>query len=223
MAINKLKISYSGSLNAYYPSKSSEGIIKFFKTFFWTYNNSNVDASTRSAYYLILAVRILKEKHNIKPELLQIALWGDIHAGNLDQIKSNQVEDYFEIEGYLQKEISLQKLQDSDLLFLPLEKSNSNEHRTLFIPGKLFEYLNTGKPILALCEPSDCRDILEQSGIGICVKPDDESAIAQTILSLIENPEKLHAFKPNSAFISQFSFDNKTAQLANVFNQLLNE
>lgn len=219
MATSTLKICYSGSLNAYFPKKEVGAFKRFFLDIFWTFNNKNIDASTRSAYYLILAVKYLKEQHNILPNQLSIELWGDIHTGNIQQINSNGVEAYFEIGSYLPKEVSLKKLSNSDLLFLPLEKSNTLEHQTLFIPGKLFEYLNTGKPILALCEPSDCRTILENSGLVICVDPDNVILIANCLLTYINQPELLQQYKPNSDYIEQYSFVNKTKELAQVFDQ----
>lgn len=222
MAISALKIRYSGSLNAYFPKKEATAFKRFFTDYFWTFNNRNIDASTRSAYFLIEAVRHLKDNHNIQPSQLKIELWGNIEVGNLQQIKSNGVEAYFEIGGYLPKELSLKKLLDSDLLFLPLEKSNTSEHQTLFIPGKLFEYLNTGKPILALCEPSDCRTILENSGLGICVDPDNPILIANCILTYINQPELLQLHKANKAYIEQFSFLNKTKELASIFDKFDN-
>jgi len=220
MATKILNIRYSGSLNAFFPKKDVNPIKRFFMDYLWTFNNRNIDASTRTAYYLIKAVRHLKENHQIQPGQLKIELWGDIHVGNLQQIQSNGVEAYFEIDSYLPKEVSLKKLLDSDLLFLPLEKSKTTEHQTLFIPGKLFEYLNSGKPILALCEPSDCRNILENSGLGICVEPDNVMQIANCLLTYINQPELLQKYQANKTYIEQFSFVNKTKELATIFDQL---
>ncbi len=218
-----LEISYSGSLNVFEPKKKRNVFIGFLKDFFWTYNNDNIDASTRSGYFLIKAVSSLKEKNAITPKQLKISLWGDIHPGNIQQIKENKVEEYFSVGGYLPKEESLKKLMDSDVLFLPLEKSNCKEHRTLFIPGKLFEYLNSGKPILALCEDSDCKDILETSGLGICIAPDNIASIADSLLNLILHPDALKQYQPNKSFIDGFSFKQKAMELAEVFNQLIAE
>ncbi|HEY1047206.1 MAG TPA: glycosyltransferase [Bacteroidia bacterium] len=217
---NKLILAYSGSLNAYTPS-NKHSYLKWIKGLFWTYKHDTVDDSTRSAYYLIKAIRILKDKYQVKPEELNIQLWGSIDPVNQKQVISEGLNDYFEFGSYMDKQSSLRKLEEATVLFLPLEKSNRKGYRTLFIPGKLFEYIKTGKPILALAEDSDCRTILEKSGLGICVQPDNPEEIAQTLEKIIRNRETLETYKPQADYISTFKFENKTAELAEVFNQLI--
>lgn len=217
---DQLILAYSGSLNAYTPGNKNNWL-NWVKGLFWTYHHDTVDNSTRSGYYLIKAVRILKDKYNVHADELNIQLWGSIDPINRKQVISEGVEAYFEFDSYMDKQKSLRKLEAATILFLPLEKSNKKGCKTLFIPGKLFEYIKTGKPILALAEPSDCRNILEKSGLGICVQPDDPEKIAQTLENIIRNRNILDAYKPQSDYISTFTFENKTAELAAVFNQLI--
>jgi glycosyltransferase involved in cell wall biosynthesis len=210
-----LSISYSGSLDGYQPH-SSNRILKTLKNWFWTYKHDTVDSSTRSAYYLVKAVRVLKERHSVRPEDLQFDFWGNINPLNEMQAKKEGVSEFFRFSGYLPKPESLKRLSESDMLFLPLEKSNVKGQGTLFIPGKLFEYMNSGKPVLGLCEPSDCRYILEQSGLGICVEPDNVEQIAGVLHKYILDRQLLDAIKPRQDYISGFSFRNKTSELAEV-------
>jgi glycosyltransferase involved in cell wall biosynthesis len=220
MAIRKLIIAYSGSLDAYQPA-TNRNLLSGFKQWFWTYKHDTVDSSTRSAYYLIKAIGILKAKFNITPEQLQCNFWGKIHPLNALQSEQEGVSEFFKFEGYLNKELSLRKLNEADVLFLPLEISNTPGIGTLFIPGKLFEYLHAAKPILALCEASDCRTILETSGLGICTNPDNPEKIAEMINKMLNDAEFLNQFQGNSDYISTFSFKNKTEELAQVFNSLI--
>lgn len=214
-----LKIAYSGSLDAHFP-KGKPSVFSRIVGLFWTYKHNTVDSSTRSAYYLIKAIVILKEKHRVSPDDLQIELWGSIHEGNRKQAIQAGVDGYFNFGGYMPKPDSLKKLNSSDVLFLPLEKSNTPGVGTLFIPGKLFEYLNAGKPILALCEQSDCKDILEASGLGICVEPDKPDLIADVLLKLINDKELSKTYKANDSYIKQYAFRNKAEELAIVFDRL---
>lgn len=214
-----ITIAYSGSLDAYVPKKNRNFLNRILQ-WIWTYKHDTVDSSTRSAYYLIKAVKILKEKHGIANDQIRFDFWGKIHPVNQQQAVSEGVAEYFHIDAYIDKDKSLDKLNKADVLFLPLEMSNTPGIGTLFIPGKLFEYLNTGKPILALCENSDCKTILEASGLGICVNPDQAEQIADILLKIITDLTFLQAFKPDRNYISQFSFFNKTAELSEVFNKL---
>lgn len=216
----QIHICYSGSLDGYKPTPSDSKAVSFAQ-YFWTYKHNNVDSSTRSGYFLIRAIEILKNKYSIKPEQLKVSLWGMINEINIQQIKEHGLEQYFDISGYLPKEESLKKLKTATLLFLPLEKSNIQGQGTLFIPGKLYEYIKMQKPVLALCEPSDCMDILIKSGLGIFAKPDSPKAIAEMLFKIIEDRLVLAKMTPNREYIEEFSFERKSEELSDIFKIML--
>lgn len=216
----QIVIAYSGSLDAYRPQLKTR-FIKSLLQWFWTFKNNNIDSSTRTAHYLIQAVKVLKKKYGISPQQLQIQLWGKIDAQNITSANKEEVEEFFSFSGYMPKQESLKKLQQADLLFLPLERASVKGNKTLFIPGKLFEYLHARKPILALCEDSDCKEILMKSGLGICIQPDNFEEVASFLNSIIQNDIQLSNMKPNEDFIETFSFVNKTKELAKVLNDVL--
>jgi glycosyltransferase involved in cell wall biosynthesis len=220
MAFKGLHICYAGSLG-YYSPLEKQNSSNFVRQLFWTYRNNTVDSSTRSAYYLIRAVKILKDKYQINDSDLKISLWGSIHPMNKSQIIELGLDAFFDISGYFSKKETVDKLKSADLLFLPLEMSTSKEFKSLFIPGKLFEYLSLNKPILSPSEPSDCQDILLKSNLGIITKPNDEKEIAEVIYRYIKNPELLNDLKPNVEFINTFTFIEKTKELAKIFDQLI--
>jgi hypothetical protein len=214
-----LTIAYGGSLDSFEPKKKSR-LIHSVLQWFWTFRNTTVDPSTRSGYFFINAVALLQSNYGIKPSELQVHWWGLINPVNQDQINRLGLTDFFHIDGYLDKSASLEKLSMADCLFLPLEQSTSKEHGTLFIPGKLFDYLKTGKPILALCEESDCKAIIEQSGLGIFAKPDDPENIAATLFPYIKHPENLQTLQPNQEYIQTHSFIQKTKELAAIIQEI---
>jgi glycosyltransferase involved in cell wall biosynthesis len=69
-------------------------------------------------------------------------------------------------------------MEESDVLLLPCtDRAN--------IPGKAFEYLMTGKPILALCYPdSELARVINQTASGWCVNPDDKLAIQRALTEI---------------------------------------
>ncbi len=213
-----LRIAYSGTLNGYDPEQQKGK--SNWTSWFWTYKYDQVDDSTRTGYYFIKAVDLLNKNGSIRPGDLLVDWWGMIHPLNKRQVESYGLQDYFTIDGYISKQESLDRLASADLLFLPLEKARKKGHRTLFIPGKLYEYLKTGKPVLALCEPSDCRDILERSGLGLFARPDDPEHIAETLYDLITHPGKLKSLRPDINYVNSFSFREKTRELAEILHKL---
>jgi glycosyltransferase involved in cell wall biosynthesis len=56
---------------------------------------------------------------------------------------------------------------------------------TVSIPGKLYEYLAVGRPVLALSEEGELSDLVRSSGVGIAVRPADSSAIEAALERVI--------------------------------------
>jgi glycosyltransferase involved in cell wall biosynthesis len=60
------------------------------------------------------------------------------------------------------------------------------------VPSKLYSILAAGRPILAVAPAeSDAARIVEESGCGIAVDPDDPAAVASAIRELRDDPARL--------------------------------
>jgi hypothetical protein len=70
---------------------------------------------------------------------------------------------------------TLKRLLDSDLLLL------LGHNLTLQIPGKLYEYLRSGRPILALAPPGAQTELLRATGGAWIVEPDDVDGAVEAI------------------------------------------
>ncbi len=80
--------------------------------------------------------------------------------------------------GYLPHVEDLALLLSSDVLWMTMSDD-------LSAPGKLYEYLGTGKPILGLVpEQSEAEKILRDYGAGITVRPRDVTAISGALIEL---------------------------------------
>jgi glycosyltransferase involved in cell wall biosynthesis len=216
----KLRIAYAGTL-AWFDPEIHPVPRYSWKGWFLGFKALNVDFTTRSAWFLFCGLKELIKRDPSWQDRIEIDFWGLIDQGNLSQAKKLGIEKMVHISGYLPKAESLEKLSRADLMFLPLETGREG-HRPLYIPGKLFELLKLGKPILALAEPSDCREILEKSGLGCIAPPRDASAIADAIEKIyhLKNELSRH-YRPDASYIESFSFVHKTEELSKVFDQVL--
>jgi glycosyltransferase involved in cell wall biosynthesis len=216
----KLKIGYAGSLAAFDPGKPGKKS-SFFKDWFWTYQVDNVDFSTRSGYFLFKALAEGIQSKTISSGSIEIDLWGSIHEDNRAQVISMGMTGDVNISGYLSKEQSVKRLETCDVLFLPLE-CGKDGNETLFIPGKLFEYLKLGKPVLCLTNGGDCADILQRSGLGILVSPYDTAAVTAKLSELVKMKQSgTLSFTADAAYIDGFSFREITRKMAGEFDRLL--
>jgi len=62
----------------------------------------------------------------------------------------------------------------------------------LAVPAKFYEYLPTGKPILAVTPQGALTDMIEKTGSGVWVGPDDPAEIASRLLEALAKPAVPH-------------------------------
>jgi glycosyltransferase involved in cell wall biosynthesis len=105
----------------------------------------------------------------------------------------------------------------ADLLFMFCPK---REYQTVTYPGKIFECLATGKPILALADKkSDTARVLEKSGLGLIADADDMEEVSSKLefaYNLWDRNE--FVMKPDEEFIEQFNCQNEVKKLASMFD-----
>jgi len=88
----------------------------------------------------------------------------------------------------------------------------------LQIPGKTFQYLGRGRPILGIMRECEAADIIRQSGLGVVAPPNDPEAVARILSHYWEHRSELgELFRPNWDYINQFSH---TAAMARIHGLL---
>lgn len=121
--------------------------------------------------------------------------------------------------GYVPHSQSVQYLADSDVLFLC--QIPEYESAVVKLPGKLFEYLNMRKPILALTLPGVTTSILDRAGLGVVAHPDDTKAIQAAVTDLYRQwREGRWSFQPDRAFIDTFDRRRLAERLAHIFDEV---
>jgi len=89
-----------------------------------------------------------------------------------------------------------------------------------FIPGKLYEYLQVGRPIFAITDPQgEAGQILEASGLAAAVGTTDPPAIAEALAGFLERCRCATAlpWRPNPAVAERYRSD----RLAELFDSLV--
>ena len=83
------------------------------------------------------------------------------------------------LHGYLSHAESIQLMRSADLLFLPMQNLPAGR-RSSTVPGKTYEYIASGRPILAAIPDGDAHDILTDRGESVC-RPDDVEAMMEIV------------------------------------------
>jgi glycosyltransferase involved in cell wall biosynthesis len=86
------------------------------------------------------------------------------------------------LRDYVPHRDAIAAMQAADVLVLI--KHVEPRYRGL-VPGKLYEYMGAGRPILALVPESEAADLVRELGWGEVAPPDDAEAIAAALVRLL--------------------------------------
>ena len=107
----------------------------------------------------------------------------------------------------------LQYQRSSNVLLVSI---NNTPNATGILPGKFFEYLASGRPILAIGpKQSDIGKVLSKTKAGIIVERDDLHGIKQAVLSFYQGPMN---FDRDESEIVKFSRRGLTKYLVEVMS-----
>jgi glycosyltransferase involved in cell wall biosynthesis len=121
--------------------------------------------------------------------------------------------------GMLPHHDAIALMKSADVLFL----SHVDPDRQWAIPGKIFEYLATGVPVLALTDPDkETAQIIRAVGGGRVVSPADPGAMYAAIIEACQ--QQMLAVPPrNSGALASFERRHLTARLAQVLEACVSQ
>jgi hypothetical protein len=112
-------------------------------------------------------------------------------------------------------------IKSANLLFLPMH-GIADGHRSTTVPGKLYEYIASGRPILAAVPEGDAKDFLMNTGLAYITRPDDDNSLLGGLKEIYYDwKNNTHKYNPNWDYISKFDRKDITKLLADVFDQTI--
>ena len=140
----------------------------------------------------------------------------DAKAGFDQALFDNAQRDgWLELRPQVPRPQAQQFLEEADALLLVQPQSNVQ------VPGKLFEYMCIGRPILALVQrASAIEDILQKAGLPyVCIYTDDSSEVAdRKMLEFLRLPNT--ATTPNDWFRTNFNAAHQADELARIIESV---
>lgn len=172
--------------------------------------------SERNPIALWEALKELVEEHRDFEEAFQLNLVGVVSDDVLQSIEDCNLKEFVNIHGYVSHNDALLAQMRSRVLLLV--EIDSEDTRAI-IPGKLFEYMASETPILAIGpKDSDVKQILNSTNTGHYFCYDEKSAIKSQISSLF----KAYKNKSLAVFpigLKQYSRKELTSKLAKLILQ----
>ncbi len=167
----------------------------------------------RTPYYLLRAMHRLRRRGHPLARRLRLVLVGPGDAATRRCVAESGVQDQVLLTGYVTHPQSVAHVQQADALFLPLHGAPRGR-RSLIVPGKTYEYLATGKPILACLPPGDARELVARSGRAFCADPCDADDIARALGALFEAGPSATMARPSEPWLAAFERRTLTGRLA---------
>jgi glycosyltransferase involved in cell wall biosynthesis len=176
-----------------------------------------LDILTRSHVFLVEALERLERDPETAGRI-------ELHlAGVLTDADREVAERYphTTLHGYVTHARSIELMRSADLLFLPMQKLPPGRRATI-VPGKTYEYLASGTPILGALPDGDARDILTEAGNNVLVRPDDVEAMAAALRAQVAAwSERKPGEPPDPAVVARFEYRHLAERLAGVFEEVL--
>lgn len=176
--------------------------------------------SDRNPENLWIALNQLVENSNEFKEHLSIKILGQVDLSVINSIKKYNLERYLENKGIVVRATSLQEISNAWLLLLPLNKADNVKGR---IPGKFYEYIRTGRPVISFGpHGTDVNNIIDDYSLGQNFEWDDVSLLKDYIFKYFENfLQDRFGSNRNIKEISVFSNQNQTKMVAGYLNEIV--
>jgi glycosyltransferase involved in cell wall biosynthesis len=167
--------------------------------------------SERNPRILWQALQELVTENETFKNDFQLKLIGATSQEVLDTISEFELTNYVLNLGYVSHQEAVEHQRKSQVLLLI--EINSDETKSI-IPGKLFEYMISERPIIAIGpEGSDFAEIITSTNTGVFFTYDKKEELKAVLLNYYELYQK-NNLKVNAVGLQQYSRKNLTEQLS---------
>jgi len=163
------------------------------------------------------AIRKLLDGQRIRREDIEIRCIGIPPSAQC--IKDSGLHDIVTTPGYVEHKEVIRHFAEATILLLVVTAIQGGHA----IPGKTFEYMATGRPILALVPPDGAAaDVVRRSNTGRIIHPNNTEEIAHALEQYYQEWKRLGRVDtyPNRSYIEQFERKRIAERFAKILDSL---
>jgi len=174
----------------------------------------NADRNPKTLWKVLS--EICQENSDFKNDL-QLKFIGKLANEVADSLEMNQLKNKAQFIDYVPHNEVMKYQKSAQILILPINNVPSAKG---IITGKIFEYLQADRPILAIAPvDGDLAEIIKNTNSGIVADFDDEFKLKQEILKFYTEYKK-GSLKSYSKNIEQYHRKGLTKQLSKIIKEL---
>lgn len=155
-------------------------------------------------------------------ERLRVRLVGRVPPGTPAVLAAHGLDDIVRTVPYVTHDEAIREMASATLLLLTIE---AWPHEEIILPGKTFEYLAAGRPVLGLGSGrGDAARLLRETGAGAMIERDDAEGLAAYLLERYEAWER--GAMPGGAspeVAAPFARRAQTGELADLVERITEE
>jgi glycosyltransferase involved in cell wall biosynthesis len=175
----------------------------------------------RSPENFLKALKMLLDEKLFLNKKVCFQYIGKITSANEGYFQDNSFKEIIKLTGELPHKECLRRIKESDLLLFIEDQVEISDR---LFPAKIFEYIASGRPILALAKEGLASDLIRKTISGIVLENHDIPEIKDSLLTFITNGFDCD-FSFNSTsdkdIINQYSREATTRALAQKFNEII--
>ena len=168
------------------------------------------------------SVEGLIEQGKVNPEKIRLRFIGRFGTEVHEMFSQFSAPAVIEVEGYMPHSESIKRLFASDALLLVVDTTSDSAE---IVPGKIYEYIGTPKPVIAVApEEGAIADLITETKSGFVAHQTNKRGIAQAFLTLYnDHVNGTHSVNPDKAAIARYERKNVTGELAQLLNEFVNK
>jgi glycosyltransferase involved in cell wall biosynthesis len=149
------------------------------------------------------ALSILRDRDEFT--VPRIHVFGTIHESEWNKIKERGLDKYIHYRGFVSWGQSIRVMKEAKSLLLLL----SHEPQCFsWVPSKVYPYIFSNTPILALIPEGDASDIVDGAGTGLVIHSQDAGDVALQVGGFVKDLRAGNlALDPVDSFVQQYSIE----------------
>lgn len=168
-------------------------------------------------YFLKAFKQITIERPDIASNI-ELHFVGFLRKENQKLIRKLKLQPFVKDHGYVNHTEAIAKIKSADILWFMVGRRKNID---AILPGKVYEYIGTRKPILACVPDGAAKMAVEESGAGFICSPDNINEIKETILNIYNAYKEGTLPTPPDELVEKYRRDNLTELLTKQFQMKL--